>query len=568
MIPWLRTFFQFLRSTLSLGHGLAMGGILSKRLVNALSRSGIPSLYSVAGKAAVDLLERIESKTLSAHGLAQLVVDRYGASQALQAPEIRNLVIPTLKLDEAINLAGILGLSQEDAFESLDRVDFSRSEEKLAILHAFFGVVYEPAELTEEKPSLVNATGPYTLFPHQRRASLEIRSKLTAPRARVLLHMPTGAGKTRTAMTTIADVLRGEPDGRVIVWLAHSEELCDQAFDEAIKAWRALGSRELTIHRHYGDGRVHNFADVQDGFVVGSLALMYLDSLKRQDEFLELSSRIQLIIMDEAHQAIAPTYSHLINLLQRNNATGVLGLSATPGRSLRDVDADLALARFFNKQKVTLDVEGYDNPIDYLVDEGYLARMEFVELPFDMRSDIELSPTEAQRLADGFDLPGRVLDALASDDARNLLIIEAVAAEVAAGGKVILFAISVEHAALIASVLKLRGVNAASVTSSTPSERRRQTIQSFRDTDELQVLCNYGVLTTGFDAPRTNVAVIARPTSSVVLYSQMIGRAARGVRAGGNANCRILTVVDRVPGFRSLSEGFEFWNDIWEEDKQ
>jgi superfamily II DNA or RNA helicase len=293
---------------------------------------------------------------------------------------------------------------------------------------------------------------------------------------------------------------------------------------------------------------------------------MYQDSLRRQQEFLELSSRIRLIVMDEAHQAIAPTYSHLINLLQRNPQTGVLGLSATPGRSLSDVGADLALANFFNKQKVTLQVEGYGNPIDYLVDEGYLARMEFVELPYDMRGDIQLSPNEARRLSEGFDLPTRILDNLAADDARNLLIVDAVAAEVAAGGKVIIFAISVHHAALIASVLKLRGVRAAAVTSSTPTERRRQTIQRFKDTDELQVLCNYGVLTTGFDAPRTNVAVIARPTTSVVLYSQMIGRAARGTRAGGNKNCRILTVVDRLPGFRSLGEGFEFWNDIWEEE--
>lgn len=539
---------------------------MSKRLVEALSRAGVPALYSVAGKAAVDLLDRIESKVLSAHGLAQLVVDRYGASQALQASEICALVVPALKRDEATNLAGILGLDSADPFTALERVDFSRSEEQLLALHAFFNVVYEPPEEVEEKPSAITETGPYTLFSHQRRASLEVRGKLAERRARVLLHMPTGAGKTRTAMTTIADILRGEPDGRVIVWLAHSEELCDQAFDEAAKAWRAIGSRELTIHRHYGGNRVRDFSELQDGIVIGGLALMYLDSLKRQGEFLALSSRIRLIVMDEAHQAVAPTYSHLINLLQRNATTGVLGLSATPGRSLRDVHADIALADYFNRQKVTLDVEGYDNPIDYLVDEGYLARMTFVDLPFTMRGEIEMSPAETQRLADGFELPSRILDALAGDDARNLLIVDTVAAEVAAGGKVILFAISVEHASLIASVLKLRGVNAAAVTSSTPTERRRQTIQRFKETDDLQVLCNYGVLTTGFDAPRTNVAVIARPTSSVVLYSQMIGRAARGTRAGGNATCRILTVVDRVPGFRSLGEGFEFWNDIWEED--
>lgn len=539
---------------------------MSKRLTGALSRAGVTSLYEVAGRGAVDLLGRIESRTVSASGLAQLVVDRFGASQALQSPQIRKLALASLRSDEADNLCEILGIDRSDPFTSLAEVDFSRSDGLIATLHAYFGVSYERPEETEQKSAQLKLKPPYTLFPHQRVASLKVREKLARPRARVLLHMPTGAGKTRTAMTTIVDLLRGAGDGQVILWLAHSEELCDQAFDEAAKAWAAIGSRELTIHRHYGSTRIRDFASVRDGFVVGSLALMYSDSLRRQNEFLDLARRLRLIVMDEAHQAIAPTYSHLISLMQRNPGTGVLGLSATPGRSLKDVQADLALAAFFDRQKVTLDVEGYANPIDYLVEQGYLARMEFVELPFDMRGDIELTPQESKKLAEGFDLPQHVLEDLAADDARNLLIVDAIAAEVAAGGKVIMFALSVEHAGLIASVLKLRGVSAAAVTSGTPSDRRRQIIQRYKDTDEISVLCNYGVLTTGFDAPRTNVAFITRPTTSVVLYSQMIGRAARGRNAGGNDNCRIVTVVDRVPGFRSLVEGFEFWNDIWEEE--
>jgi DNA repair protein RadD len=270
--------------------------------------------------------------------------------------------------------------------------------------------------------------------------------------------------------------------------------------------------------------------------------------------------------MDEAHQATAPTYSHLINLLQRNPSASVLGLSATPGRSLRDVGADLELAAFFDRQKVKLEVEGYANPIDYLTAEGYLAKIEYVKLPFSMRGELTMTEAETARLREGFDLPDRVIEQLAADDMRNLLIIENVVAEVTKGGNVILFALSVGHAALIASVLRFRGVNAAAVTSATPMERRRQIIQRYRDTDEIRVLCNYGVLTTGFDAPKTNVAFIARPTTSVVLYSQMVGRAARGKRAGGNETCRVLTVVDQVPGFRSFVEGFEFWDDIWEEE--
>ncbi|BBE74919.1 type I restriction enzyme EcoKI subunit R (plasmid) [Pleomorphomonas sp. SM30] len=459
----------------------------------------------------------------------------------------------------------MLALPPGDPFEAIARVDFDRSQVQLATLHAYFGVPVEVEEV-EEKASLATTTSSYTLFPHQRRASLAVREKLAPRNARVLLHMPTGAGKTRTAMTTIVDLLRGLPDGQVIVWLAHSEELCDQAFDEAVKAWMALGSREFTVYRHYADYRIADFREIKDGFIVAGLQLLYRDSLSRQGEVLDLAKRVKLIVMDEAHQATAPTYSHLLNLLQRRPAAGILGLSATPGRSLKDVGADLDLAKFFNRQKVRLDVEGYENPVNYLTAEGYLAKTDFVQLPFKPKGDVKLSEAEAARLREGFDLPARIIEGLAADDVRNLLIVNTVESEVAAGGKIILFAISVDHAGLLASVLRLRGIKAAAVTSSTPAERRRQIIQRYRETDELDVLCNYGVLTTGFDAPKTNVAFIARPTSSVVLYSQMIGRAARGTRAGGNAACRVLTVVDQAPGFRSLAEGFAFWDDIWEGD--
>lgn len=545
-------------------HRLTSGGMVSKRLIDTLARAGVEPLYDLAGKSAIDLLERLETKSLGAHALATIVAERLGPSEALKTPAIRELVLTALKRDEAERLADLLVLPEgEDPFERLLRVDIGRSEYQLETLHAFFSVAYEVEEV-EWKPSQVSATPPYILFPHQRKASLQVREKLAQRNARVLLHMPTGAGKTRTAMTTIADILRGLPDGQVVVWLAHSEELCDQAFDEAVKAWAAIGSRELTVYRHYGDHRIGDFGDVKDGVIIAGLQLLFKDSLKRQGEILELSRRVKLIVMDEAHQATAPTYSHLINLMQRRQETGVLGLSATPGRSRTDVGADLKLASFFNRQKVRLEVEGHKSPIDWLVAEGYLAKTEFVPLPFKPKGDLKLTDVEERRLQEGFDLPERIVKALAADDARNLLIVHAVEQEVAAGGKVILFAVSVEHAGLIASVLRLRGLKAAAVTSSTPSERRRQIIQRYRETDELEVLCNYGVLTTGFDAPKTNVAVIARPTTSVVLYSQMVGRAARGKNAGGNETCRILTVVDQAPGFRSLGEGFDFWEDIWE----
>ena len=80
------------------------------------------------------------------------------------------------------------------------------------------------------------------------------------------------------------------------------------------------------------------------------------------------------------------------------------------------------------------------------------------------------------------------------------------------------------------------------------------------------VIVNYGVLTTGFDAPAISAAVIARPTRSLVLYSQMVGRATRGTRAGGNEEAEIVTVVDpHLPGFGNVADAFRNWEDVWNE---
>jgi len=132
--------------------------------------------------------------------------------------------------------------------------------------------------------------------------------------------------------------------------------------------------------------------------------------------------------------------------------------------------------------------------------------------------------------------------------------------------RVILFAASVKQSDLLSAVLNARGYWSASITSKSPNGRS-ESIAAFKDDeDQPKILCNFGVLTTGFDAPRTSAALIARPTLSLVLYSQMVGRAMRGRVAGGNETCEILTVVDTtLPGFDSVVDAFSNWEDVWSE---
>jgi superfamily II DNA or RNA helicase len=128
-----------------------------------------------------------------------------------------------------------------------------------------------------------------------------------------------------------------------------------------------------------------------------------------------------------------------------------------------------------------------------------------------------------------------------------------------------LFASSVSQSDLLACVLKARGLNAQSVTSNTSPVDRTRFINSYKDSnEEPKILCNFGILTTGFDAPKTSAALVARPTISLVLYSQMIGRALRGIKAGGNKEAEIVTILDEgIEQFKSIEKAFSNWEDVW-----
>jgi superfamily II DNA or RNA helicase len=104
-----------------------------------------------------------------------------------------------------------------------------------------------------------------------------------------------------------------------------------------------------------------------------------------------------------------------------------------------------------------------------------------------------------------------------------------------------------------------------SVTGKTPGFERQSYITRYLGNSEQTIfLCNFGVFTTGFDAPKTSAAVIARPTKSLVLFSQMAGRALRGTKQGGNAIAEIVSVVDtNLPGFGNIAEAFTNWEDVW-----
>ena len=137
-----------------------------------------------------------------------------------------------------------------------------------------------------------------------------------------------------------------------MIWLAHTEELCEQAAEEFSTAWQSIGDRHVELFRHFGPHRVE-LDDIRSGLLVAGLHKLYRDSPPRQAEFISLGRRSPLVVMDEAHSAVAPTYQHLLNLLTatRGMRTAILGLSATPGRAGIYVEDSRPLAEFFAKQR-------------------------------------------------------------------------------------------------------------------------------------------------------------------------------------------------------------------------
>lgn len=478
----------------------------------------------------------------------------------------RRLVLELMSPQELEAVAQNLGIRNANVSEVVAATQprsgsFERLAESLCVSPGRI-ITDEPVRLQRE--ACVPGKG---LFAHQREAALKARAAMERYPHRVLLHMPTGAGKTRTAMHIVADHLR-QRRSATVYWLATSEELCEQAVSEFRAIWSHAGSHAVEVVRAWGRhsaSREALCAGVSK-VVVAGLSKLYSATARDPALLAYLAVGATLVVFDEAHQAIAPTYRAVVDgLLARNQEVQLLGLTATPGRSWNDPAADALLARYFNESKITLSIPGYDSPINYLIDEGYLARPNFTRLI--SSAGVSLTQSEIDNIAIALDVPESVRHRLAASDVRNIQIVRCCERLLRSHKRVLLFGATVAHSDILAAVLKMNGHQAHSISGATPSAERARLVNWYLSTDDSpKILCNYGVLTTGFDAPKTSAVVIARPTTSLVLYSQMVGRGLRGLQAGGNREAEIVTVIDpSIPGFGDVADAFANWEDVWRE---
>lgn len=214
-----------------------------------ISRASDQLLQQLVGRDIVRLLAGLDAKLARPERLSEITVGLRSPASMLLDAQLRSELLLLLPPSDAEMLARRLGLSGEP-YDVLCSMSVRRGSARATDLLDFFALT-DDSEQRALLPAHEAINPIYALFAHQRLAARRVLARLMHEPHRVMLHMPTGSGKTRTAMSVISDVLNQE-EPTLVVWLAHSEELCEQAVEEFQKAWASRGVRPVEVQRWWG----------------------------------------------------------------------------------------------------------------------------------------------------------------------------------------------------------------------------------------------------------------------------------------------------------------------------
>lgn len=318
-----------------------------------------------------------------------------------------------------------------------------------------------------------------TLRDYQQKAIADMQAAFAGGARRVLFVLPTGGGKTVVASRMIAGSIARN---RQALMLAHRVELIDQI----------SGALELADidHGRIQRGKAGNGHLAQVG-MIGTVARR-LDRMKPPS----------LIVVDEAHHATAGQYRLIIDAFPDAR---VVGLTATPartdGKGLGDVFDAMVLGPSMR------DLIGMGNLSEY----QYFAP--------DMAADMRGVPKRggdyvASATADRFNTPTITGDAISTYDARG------------ERGQFIAFCASVKHAADVAAQFTMSGFPCRPLDGSMAASERNDAINGFRS-GQLLGLASCDLISEGFDVPGASVAIMLRPTQSLIIHMQQAGRVLR-----------------------------------------
>ena len=335
----------------------------------------------------------------------------------------RMMLLNRLSDDEIKKLAELLELNSNLGFDRLvkdiSNINWEHNEQTKRMIKYFnLPIDYLP-EPKEELPNVETIKcheRPFKLLKDfQFKVFMNAMTILENPMKRFVIQMPTGSGKTRTAMEIVTSFLIKNP-GKSVIWLAHSDELCEQAVECFKDVWMHVGTFDIDIVRAWGKNNLK--VQKRSSFVVAGFPKINSILKKNMELIKRFANNNILVIVDEAHKAIARTYKKVIESLVINssNVPHLIGLTATPGRSDVDSKETKKLIEFFFKDKIEID-SGSKTVFQYLRDKKILSHIE--NEPISGRR-YELSASEKNYIETYFDFPEGFLKRVSDDDVRNV----------------------------------------------------------------------------------------------------------------------------------------------------
>ena len=349
------------------------------------------------------------------------------------------------------------------------------------------------------------------LFDYQEDMKARIEKALCLHRS-VMAQMPTGTGKTYLLTAVIDSFVRANPKAKVWI-VAHRRELVSQ-IDETVRKFHSYSSATSSL--------------------LSSVKAMSIQWLMRHYD--EIEEEPGLIVIDEAHHALAKTYKEM---WERFPKAKFLGLTATPCRLNGKGFTDL------------FDVLVQSWGVPEFISKGRLATYDFVSIKSDGVTQ-RLIDSLQKRGADG-DYQNKEMDMLLNKKPSIERLYRSLE-EYGKDRKGIVYAINISHAQKITKLYQEHGVKAIAIDSKTPAAERQQDIEAFKKGD-IQVLVNVDIFSEGFDCPDVEFVQLARPTLSLAKYLQMVGRGLRVAK--GKKNC---VIIDNVGLYRVFGLPSQVWN--------
>ena len=350
------------------------------------------------------------------------------------------------------------------------------------------------------------------LFDYQEDMKERIEKALRLHRS-VMAQMPTGTGKTYLLTAVIDSFVSNNPMEKVWI-VAHRRELVSQ-IDETVR-------------------KFHSYSASNTSSLLSSVKAMSIQWLMRHYD--EIEEEPGMIVIDEAHHALAKTYKEM---WERFPNAKFLGLTATPCRLNGKGFTDL------------FDVLVQSWSVPEFISKGRLATYDFVSIKSDGVTQ-RLIDSLQKRGADG-DYQNKEMDMLLNKKPSIERLYRSLE-EYGKDRKGIVYAINISHAQKITKLYQEHGVKAIAIDSKTPAAERQQDIEAFKKGD-IQVLVNVDIFSEGFDCPDVEFVQLARPTLSLAKYLQMVGRGLRVAK--GKKNC---VIIDNVGLYRVFGLPSQVWN--------